>query len=192
MQKLNHKQEFDKFIKATARCLPENASADTKALVVQFYDKIPVIDLDNLDPKEAAKIVISTYDFIKTRKKHTPKIRITPKRMQTIIEILNDDMPFLVDSVAAELGRQGMKIHQIIHPIIHLKRDKSGSIDEVAGSEDAKTGFSAESFIRIEASRLQERDQEERLEADLLRILGNVRLTVNDWSAMRAKAHAQS
>src|ERR1700735_5026006 len=99
MQKLNHKQEFDKFIKAAARCLPENASADMEALVVQFYDKMPVIDLDSMDPKEAAKIVVSAHEFIKSRKKNTPKIRITSKRMHTVIEILNDDMPFLVDSV---------------------------------------------------------------------------------------------
>lgn len=187
MHKLNHKQEFDKFIKTITRSLPEGASADVQALVVQFYDKMPTIDLEGMDPKEAAKVVVSANEFMKARKKNTPKIRITPKKMHTIIEVLNDDMPFLVDSVAAELGRQGLKIHQIIHPIIHLKRDKNNNLSEIAASKDAKAGYSAESFIRVETSRLQDREHEDRLEADLLRILGNVRFSVNDWSSMRTK-----
>src|SRR5947199_358834 len=45
----------------------------------------------------------------------------------TVIEIINDDMPFLVDSVSAAIHRRDRNIHLLLHPIIRVRRDASGN-----------------------------------------------------------------
>ena len=39
----------------------------------------------------------------------------------TIVEIVNDDMPFLVDSVTMEVNRHGLTLHLIVHPIVTVR-----------------------------------------------------------------------
>ena len=53
----------------------------------------------------------------------------------TIIEIVNDDMPFLVDSVTMEVNRHGLTLHLIIHPIVAVVRDADGTLTGVAADE---------------------------------------------------------
>lgn len=187
MQQINHRQEFDRFLKLLFNSLPVGYSPDIKMLAGQFYDKLPAVDLQGIDPKNAAEIVLSAHEFIGQRSEGVPKINVISKKTQTVIEILNDDMPFLVDSVVAELGRQGINITRIIHPIINLKRDKKGSLSALASLEDKVSGYSSESFIHIEASRLPDLSGAEKLAADISGVLENVRYCVNDWAAMRAK-----
>ena len=94
-----------------------------RALVEQFYAKLPLIDLGALNPARAAQVAAASYEFIRARKPGMPKIDITNVASRTVIHILNDDMPFLVDSVTMELTRLGFTIGQVVHPIIRLKRD---------------------------------------------------------------------
>ncbi|HEU5047086.1 MAG TPA: NAD-glutamate dehydrogenase [Rickettsiales bacterium] len=186
MQQVNHKQDFDRYIKELVGFLPSGASADAKSFAQQFFDKLPAIDLAGLEPKRAAKIAATAYEFLGERKQDRPKVRISSQKAQTVIEMLNDDMPFLVDSVAVELARLGMTITRIIHPIVSVKRGKKGELTAVAPVDNKSSGYTSESFIYIEASRLGEMSADE-LEASLTRVLDNVRLAVHDWAAMRGK-----
>src|ERR1019366_3494737 len=61
----------------------------------------------------------------------------------TVVEIVSDDMPFIVDSVTMELSRQGYGIELIIHPVMRVLRDSDGEILEVLGH-----GASAERAVR--------------------------------------------
>lgn len=178
------KQEFDSFYKAILKSLPEDASPDAKLLAGQFYDKLPVVDLDGLDPKAAAKTVISAYEFMVVRTSGAPKLRVTHNKKRTVVEILNDDMPFLFDSIVAEFGRQGIHIHSILHPIVSVKRDVKGKLLQVAGAGKAAEGCKPESFIRIEAAWTPDKEAEEKVTADLFKVLENVRYAVSDWPAM--------
>lgn len=45
----------------------------------------------------------------------------------TVVEIVNDDMPFLVDSVTMEINRQGLALHSAFHPVCRVRRDASGA-----------------------------------------------------------------
>ena len=44
----------------------------------------------------------------------------------TIVQIVNDDMPFLVDSVTMELERHDLGLHLVVHPIVRVERDRDG------------------------------------------------------------------
>ncbi|MFD0631065.1 hypothetical protein ACFQ9X_04855 [Catenulispora yoronensis] len=58
----------------------------------------------------------------------------------TVVEIVTDDMPFLVDSVTSELSRQDRGIHVIIHPVLHVRRDLTGALLEVLAPDQDKAG----------------------------------------------------
>ena len=97
----------------------------------------------------------------------------------TIVEIVNDDMPFLVDSVTMEVNRHGLTQHLIIHPIVAVERDAAGTLVRLV-PEGAGAGR-AESFIHVEVDRISDPDSREALAADLLRVLADVRAAVDDW-----------
>ncbi len=103
----------------------------------------------------------------------------------TIVEIVNDDMPFLVDSVTMEVNRSGLTLHLIVHPVIAVLRAADGSLQGLAA--DAGGNATQESFIHVEVDRITDADQRRRLEADIERVLGDVRSAVDDWKPMRAK-----
>ncbi|MDX6752311.1 NAD-glutamate dehydrogenase [Geminicoccaceae bacterium 1502E] len=106
----------------------------------------------------------------------------------TIVEIVNDDMPFLVDSVSMELSRHGLGIHLIIHPIMTVRRDARGRLEDVAGERRAADdGWQAESFMHFEIDRQSDEALLARLEGDLTRVLGDVRRAVEDWPEMRRR-----
>src|SRR5437660_5595631 len=69
----------------------------------------------------------------------------------TAIEIVNDDMPFLVDSVTMEVNRQALTLHLIIHPIVAVVRDADGTL---AGVADDAEGAQRESLIHVEVDRI--------------------------------------
>src|ERR1700722_11168054 len=171
MPQAAHKQEFDSLYKAILKSLPDDASPDVRLLAEQFYDKLPAVDLEGIDPKAAAKTVAAAYDFMQARTPGMPKIKVTHAKKNTAVEILNDDMPFLFDSVVAEFGRQGINIHSVFHPIVSVKRDAKGKLSQVAGTGKAAEGCKAESYIRIEAAWAPDKEAEERVTADLLKVL---------------------
>ena len=101
-------------------------------------------------------------------------------RRRMRIAIANDDMPFLVDSVAAEIGERGIAIDRIIHPVVYATRDGDGVLRAI-GAEDG----APESMIYLELERVDARGRQA-LEGELAAVLADVRAAVEDWPAMRA------
>ncbi|MCR2832425.1 NAD-glutamate dehydrogenase [Parerythrobacter lacustris] len=104
------------------------------------------------------------------------------ERRMLRIAIVNDDMPFLVDSIAATIAAQGLAIDRLVHPVISVKRSASGELTEVLAGKPEATG--RESMIYIETARADARERRE-LEAALRATLADVRAAVSDWPAMR-------
>jgi glutamate dehydrogenase len=104
----------------------------------------------------------------------------------TVIEIVNDDMPFLVDSVTMEVNRIGLALHSVIHPVFRIWRGKEGGIERVGlGAADAGDAHSRlESFIHFEIDRCGDAVQLAALRANIARVLGDVRAAVEDWPKM--------
>ena len=100
-----------------------------------------------------------------------------PRRLMRLA-IVNDDMPFLVDSIAGTISAHDVSIDRIIHPVLHVTRDATGTLTKV---DD--TG-AAESMIYIELERADARDRRD-LVAALGKSLADVRAAVADWSAMQ-------
>jgi len=105
------------------------------------------------------------------------------------IGIVNDDMPFLVDSVGQAIAARGLIIHRMLHPVICATRDDDGCLLEVeALCEDRSR---RESIIYLEVDRADAKGRQE-LQTELQRVLDDVRAAVRDWRAMQANMHAQA
>ncbi|HJR82708.1 MAG TPA: NAD-glutamate dehydrogenase domain-containing protein [Sphingomicrobium sp.] len=100
------------------------------------------------------------------------------------IGIVNDDMPFLVDSVANVIAGKQLTIHRLLHPVVCVERDKAGkllSVEPLCGDKDRR-----ESMMYLELERVHARGRRELVE-DLKAVLADVRAAVRDWPKLQAK-----
>src|SRR3954447_3352327 len=98
------------------------------------------------------------------------------------IGIVNDDMPFLVDSVANAVAQKQLTIHRLLHPVVCVNRDANGelqSLEDYCGDKTRR-----ESMMYLELDRADARGRQE-LAADLRRVLSDVRLAVRDWESLQ-------
>jgi glutamate dehydrogenase len=100
-----------------------------------------------------------------------------PRRLMRLA-IVNDDMPFLVDSIAATIGAHDVSIDRIIHPVLKITRDTDGALTEVDHGN-------AESMIYIELERVDAWERRD-LVVELAKNLEDVRAAVTDWRALEA------
>ncbi len=108
-----------------------------------------------------------------------------PRR--TVIEIVNDDMPFLVDSTVMEINRQGLMLHLILHPVLWVERDAQGELVRVLDAADPREHATRESWIRIEVDHLIDAQQRAELIHGIESVLADVRTAVQDWRPMQAR-----
>ena len=104
----------------------------------------------------------------------------------TVVEIVNDDMPFLVDSVTMEVNRQGLTLHLVIHPVLRAVRDPKGELVSLSAPGTSSEG-KLESFMHLEVERRADPAKLAELEAGIARALADVRAAVEDWKPMQAR-----
>ena len=105
------------------------------------------------------------------------------------IAAINDDMPFLVDSVAAAIAAQGIVINRLVHPVIPVRRNAEGVLTDLPEGDAA--GEKRESMIYIEMGRVDARSR--RQLSDALGVaLADVQAAVTDWPAMQAAMAADA
>ncbi|MDB5716794.1 MAG: NAD-specific glutamate dehydrogenase, partial [Sphingomonas bacterium] len=105
------------------------------------------------------------------------------------LAIINDDMPFLVDSVSAAVGAHGLAIHRLLHPVVSVRRDENGRLTALLPV--AESGERRESVIYLEVDRADARIRRA-LTGDLAAVLADVRAAVTDWPAMQAAMNAEA
>jgi glutamate dehydrogenase len=138
---------------------------------------------------------LSLWEFGAERQPGVPKVRLFNPSTEangwglehTVIEIANDDMPFLVDSVSAEIHRRERKIHLLLHPVIRTRRDAGGRRVEITDTRHAPSDAVVESYMHVEIDQETEPGELESIRASIENILREVRLAVQDWRAMRAR-----
>src|SRR5688500_4088785 len=104
----------------------------------------------------------------------------------TVVEIVNDDMPFLVDSVAMEVNGQGLTLHLVIHPVLRVVRDERGELVAFHKPADSPQGR-LESFMHVEVDRQSDAAKLTELETRIAKVLADVRAAVEDWKPMRSR-----
>ncbi|MDX1712006.1 MAG: NAD-glutamate dehydrogenase, partial [Rhodovibrionaceae bacterium] len=159
--------------------------------VRMFYAHVPPDDILSESPDNLYGAAMSLWSFAQKRKSDEAKINIyNPKPEEhgwksshTIVEILNDDMPFLVDSVTAALNDMEAHVLLVIHPIIRINRDKQGRLTDLKEEGRKTDGESAESFMHIQINE-QPSDVLGQIRDKLTDVLSDVRASVEDWPTM--------
>ncbi|MEU9114198.1 NAD-glutamate dehydrogenase [Streptomyces sp. NPDC048483] len=174
----------------------------------RYYLHTAPEDLTDRDPVDVFGAALSHYRLAEMRPQGTANVRVHTPTVEengwtcshSVVEVVTDDMPFLVDSVTNELSRQGRGIHVVIHPQVIVRRDVAGKLIEVfdangdvhpnGNGKAAERPHDAvtESWIHVEMDRETDREDLKQITADLLRVLSDVRECVEDWDKMRACA----
>jgi glutamate dehydrogenase len=142
-------------------------------------------DLGRYTPDELAGIAERSWAFLAEREAGVAKIRFEPAAAPpgiAVLEIINDDMPFLVDSVVGELNQRGLNIRLFIHPAFVVERDLAGRLVNFKGARTV--GGLRESFIHIHIEGIDEAAQRAEIVEALQGILAEVRVCVQDWQPM--------
>lgn len=166
---------------------------DIHRYLQQYFASVPLEDIEGRSEEIMARIALDHLDFGAVRRRGQPLLRIFNANNKehgytsafTFIEMINDDMPFLVDSVAAAIMRHNLAVHITVHPIISVKRDGKGKLTAITAPGKAKAH--PESFIRFAIARETDAQKLKRLRGEILKVLKDVRVAVRDWDAMRER-----
>jgi len=170
------------------------------AFLQRYYLHTAPEDLVDRDPVDIFGAAVSHLRLAENRPQGTANVRVHTPTVEengwtcshSVVEVVTDDMPFLVDSVTNELTRQGRGIHVVIHPQIVVRRDVTGKLVEILTDPPAADSLPhdahVESWIHVEIDRETDRGDLKQITADLLRVLSDVREAVEDWGKMRQAA----
>jgi glutamate dehydrogenase len=159
----------------------------------RYFDRVPAADILSRQTDELFGAALAHWKFGASRGKGRAKVRVYNPNLEehgwksdhTVIEIVNDDMPFLVDSVAGECTRRDISVYLIVHPVIGVRRT-GGAVAELGDAAKSAKGWAAESFMHVEISR-QSADRLDEIRTALEKVLSDVCAAVTDWQAMREK-----
>jgi glutamate dehydrogenase len=172
--------------------LPAAPAREARDFISQYYDLVDPEDLAARDPEDLYGAAMAHLGFARQFASGMPKLRVYNPRAEehgwssphTVIEIVNDDMPFLVDSVTLEVNRQGYTLHLFNHPLFSTRRDPEGHLLSFG---PASAEGKPESLIHVEVDREIDASRIKLLGDGILGVLGDVRASFEDWQAMRTR-----
>ncbi len=162
--------KVNRFDAAKGDLLERAASVgDDGAFIRRYYRHVAAEDLLGRDPEQVHRDALAHLDLAQTRPQGTALVRISTAPAEgailapTVVEVVTDDMPFLVDSVTVELERRGIDIQLVIHPQLVVRRDLNGALQELlpeVDADEAPAGAQVESWIRLEIDRQAPHERE--------------------------------
>ncbi|CAN5845812.1 NAD-glutamate dehydrogenase [soil metagenome] len=184
---------LDEVVERVWERLAEDQAPQVEEFVRQYYSWVAPEDLEGLSTIDIYGAAVAHWNFALKRDPGKPKIRVYNPRFEeyrwqtthSVIEIVNDDRPFLVDSVRMEISRQDYSIHLMVHPVMNVRRDDEGRLEEILPPDDDADDAFPESIIHVEVDRHTETETLEEIRDNLMRVLDDVRVAVDDWPKMR-------
>jgi glutamate dehydrogenase len=157
-----------------------------------LFGRVVPDDVVQLGENDLATLAARAFEALRKRAPGAPKISCEtvtlddsgPRKAVTVVEIVNDDMPFLVDSVMGELAERHLAVRLVAHPVLGVRRDNDALVE--LGAADA-VAEERESFIHIHLDPIAGAAERAEIAAALSTVLGEVRLAVQDWRPMRER-----
>ena len=179
-----------KTTKSTARkaSVPNSPLPAPQAFTEGLFANLLPEDVASLSPALRQDMAASLWQLARKREHGVVNLRFfnlneeyeTIDFDRAILNIVGDDMPFLVESVTNELQRRGLTVHLTAHPVHFVRRDAEGCLIDLDGH-----GSKAESFIHMHCNRIADTDMRLEIEASLRTVLADVRNVVSDWPEMQ-------
>ncbi|WP_089305969.1 NAD-glutamate dehydrogenase [Geodermatophilus pulveris] len=178
--------------------LPAGCGADdVPALLRRYYWSEPAAEVQGHDPADLAALALRHLRLAEVRPQGSATVDVQelPARdggtPRALVLVVTDDMPFLVDSVTAEVVRQGFGLEHVVHPVLVVRRDVTGRIRAFCDSADplaCGTDALAESWMAVLLDGPLDEEASADLVAGLRTVLGDVRAVHEDADRMRARA----
>ncbi|WP_312179474.1 NAD-glutamate dehydrogenase [Arthrobacter sp.] len=189
------------------------SSSDTslEEFIGNYYEHLAAEDAELYPDKALRERAEQHRDLAWARAEGTAAVDIFDQGDASVILIVTDDMPFLVDSVTAEIVRQNSGIRLMVHPTFlatrHRESDTLQQVRRVPSAVGVSSGDTAalpnisgliggenettriESWIAVEVPRLTDASRRAAMIEGLERVLSDVRVAVRDWPGMRSKVH---
>ena len=195
---LNSEQKKTALTKQVIGIVKKSSGADKAKMaelyVEQCFRRVPFEEMATGSPETLAAIVNGQLDFLKKRAPEEILLRVFNPVLEkdgwesthTIVEAVNADIPFLVDSAALALSEMELGIHLIIHPVIRISRDENGLLQSVFTKQSGKG--SPESVIQFQVDRRTSAEDLGRIRKRLERGLKDAHAAVEDWRKLEARA----
>jgi glutamate dehydrogenase len=178
--------------------LEKSHKAIPPTFVRDLYGRVPPEDLAPYSPQTLADLAAEAFDHLKaSRTAEGADIRLFDFEIERdgrrqdvmVLEIVNDNMPFLLDSTLAEVVDQGYEPLLVAHPILAVERDAGGALVRLVGEATAalRLGVKRESFIHIHLPRLDDPETRTRLIEAMRLVHRDVSVAVHDWPGMRSR-----
>ncbi|MEP4314832.1 MAG: NAD-glutamate dehydrogenase, partial [Anderseniella sp.] len=158
----------------------------------QLFREAVEEDIAGLTNTDIDLLVEKAREFLDAKAPGRVKIRITDSGVsegalaqRSILEILNDDMPFLVDSVINALSTKGHTVRTVLHPVFASERDGKGKLKTLDNSNKQSGDFLRESYLHIHLEAMNSKREQDELVAELRDILDEIRAAVVDWQPMQ-------
>ena len=176
--------------------LPEalRSPADAERLIRDYVDHSAA---DDLGDRPQDELVAAVASHVAAGLRRTPGHAVVravegalsgAQEQRTTVEVVTDDMPFLVDSLSSALTESGSGIDTVAHPRLAARRDESGLLLDLHAAEQATPRDAVEAWIRFEVDRLLEPAACQVLVTQLTSVLDGVRASVRDWPSMQGRA----
>ena len=191
---------IEAIVSTAARRLTDNEQIATVGhFIRRYFANCPIQDIHQETPDNLFGAAFSHWRLASHRQPGVARVRAYNPRLDdhgwrcehTIIEIVTDNMPFLVDSVTAEMNSRDFAVHLVIHPVLTVRRDGEGRllaiVDPASNNPGPDEGTIEESFIHLQINRQHDEVLGALIEG-VQNVLGDVRASVGDWSSMCAKA----
>ncbi|MGN6301542.1 MAG: NAD-glutamate dehydrogenase, partial [Angustibacter sp.] len=169
-----------------------------EAFLRSYYRHVATEDLLARAPEDILGAALAHRELAQHRPVGTATVDVFNPEVQeqgwtsghTVVQVVTDDMPFLVDSVSSELLRMDRVVHLVVHPAMTVRRNATGDLEEVLldGNGNGAGGFGQvrESWMHLEIDRDSDPESRAEVAENLRRVLSNVREAVEDWPKMRA------
>ncbi|GAW96224.1 MULTISPECIES: NAD-glutamate dehydrogenase [Colwellia] len=180
-----------------AKLIQQKVDEKTAPLVEKFahllYGNMSSLDLDHRNESDMYGAALSLWSSLNEHKDNAPIIHVfNPsvskngwKSSHTIIEVIIQDMPFLVDSIRIALNRLGLSPHLMLNAPLKIIRDKNLEVIELAPIIDNQlVASSEETIFLIEIDRQTTDEELSSIKNTLLSVVEDIRLTVSDWQPM--------
>ena len=194
---ISHIKEKETVIARVLSLMQERLAEGERAAAVrfaeQYYDRCAPEDVLSVPIDDLYGALLSHWHQAGRRQPGSPAIRVYNPNFEehgwqsthTVIEVVTDDMPFLVDSLSMNLVRQGIVIHFTLHPVITLRRDAEGRLLEVLRPGEGGEDSISEAFMRFEVDRQADPQMLKTLHEGFQHTMADVRIVVDDWQPMR-------
>ena len=163
-----------------------------------YYGELPEFDVDDRREDDLYAVALTHLGLGRRRHAGDTVVEVlSPDRDRdgwqsdrSVVLIISDDAPFMVDTVRIVLERHRIDTHLLVHPMLRVSRDPAGDLTAISLGIGGY-GHQLEAWTQVEIDRC-DASRAELLSADLAAAIASVHRVVADFDAMRQRMLAHT